>query len=76
MDLDRDRLDYYQALAVLHRLCFYGRCRQIGSGKLGVKASVACHLHRKSLDRLCNRLEEITGVRLYLASKPWELIDD
>jgi aminoglycoside phosphotransferase (APT) family kinase protein len=74
MELDEATLDYYQALAVVHRLCGHGHCLEIGSEQMGVKASWPSRLRHKSLDRLSERFEEITGVRLYLAGRPWDLL--
>jgi aminoglycoside phosphotransferase (APT) family kinase protein len=64
--LDKQRLRYYQAWAVLRRLASYGRWRTAGPASTGSKADVLRYLQRGHLDRLCAAFQDWTGVAVSL----------
>ena len=63
--VDKRRLNYYLAWAVLRRLAFYGRWLVGGPASTGSKAAVLRYLQRSHLDALCGAFHGWTGVSIW-----------
>jgi aminoglycoside phosphotransferase (APT) family kinase protein len=64
MVLDEAKLAYYEAWAVLRRLCRYERLLKIGPEVVGTKPSFTRHVRRDHVDTLCRHFGRVTGVRI------------
>jgi hypothetical protein len=66
MAVDQERLAYYEAWALLRRLCRYGRCLCAGPEATGAKPSFTKHLRPDHVETLCSQFESLTGIRVGL----------
>jgi hypothetical protein len=71
MELDQRKLAYYQAWAVLRRLCRCCRCLIDGPRAMGIKPSWVQHVDHEHLAQLCAHFRRITGVAVTLDEKAW-----